>query len=564
MSLGWMLWTCMVALPYLLATHTMPWTMFQADALMAGCMAAAAAWILFHCPKAGPVSVLAVACFALAAVPLAQAAAGMFVWPGEAMWPSLYLAATAVVMAIARIAEMQSPGRLVEALLAGLVIASLASTGMLIYQWADLSGLGLLIAAPVAAGRPAANLGQPNLLASLLVWGLIGIWWATLKHQLRGPVAMGAAAFLLLGLAITQSRTGWLGVAVLGVAALAFRGPLQSRRHALGLLMLALWFALWVAGWTSLNEWLAQDVGRGTADQASAGKRPLIWSMMLQASLQSPWLGYGWNQGTQAHMAAADVAPQLAVVVAHAHNFALDLVIWNGWPLGLALLVGLVAWLVRLVRRVRLAEDVLLLVAIVVFLAHASLELPHVLFVFLAPVAVFAGSLEARHPKDVRWTAPRSLLAGLLIVLTSALLVMWIEYQKIEADLLAYRIRMARIGDPRTPPPPTVLLLRPLQHSLQALRIPARRNMPEADLQALQRAVQRYPSDGGLFTFAQASALNGQPQQAALALARLCMFYPPPICQTAGKAWIAIGAQNQPELRGIQTPSGFTPRPIDP
>lgn len=558
MSLGWLLWACVVALPYLLATHTMPWTMFQSDALMAGCMAAAAAWILARSPTAGPVSTLAAACFALAAVPWVQAAAGLFVWPGEALWPSLYLAATALVMATARIAEVQSPGRLVEALLAGLVIASLASTGMLIYQWADLSGLGLLIAAPVAAGRPAANLGQPNLLASLLVWGLIGIWWALLKGRIAGPVATGAAAFLLLGLAITQSRTGWLGVATLAVAALVFSGPLKTRQHAPALLGLVLWLGLWVLGWEAVSGWLGQEMGRGLADQATAGKRPLIWSMMLQASLQSPWLGYGWNQGIQAHLATADTAPGLAVVVAHAHNFALDLIIWNGWPLGLALVFALLAWLVGMGRRVREAQDALLLVAICTFMVHASLELPHVLFVFLAPVAVFAGTLAAHHPQDVRWTVARSALAALLIALTSALLVMCVEYAKVEADLMAYRIRSARIGDTRAPAPPSVLLLNPLQQSLTALRIPARRNMPESDLLALHRAVQRYPSDGGLFTLARSSALNGRPQEAAIALARLCQLYPPPICKAAGKAWQEIGAQDQPELLTIRTPSGFT------
>lgn len=564
MSMGWSLWACAVATPYLVATHAMPWTTFQADVLMAACMAAVAAWILSHSPVALPTDTLPAACLFLALVPLFQATAGLFVWPGEALWPSLYLSATALVMLIARIAELRWPGRLVEALWAALVIASMASTGMMLYQWADLSELGLLIAAPVAAGRPAANLGQPNLLASLLVWGLIGLWWASLKGRLRGWIATTAAAFLLTGLAITQSRTGWLAFGTLGLAAVVFRSQLRSRESAVGFAFLSLWFGLWVLGWGTFNEWFGQELGRGLADQATAGKRPLIWSMMLQASLQSPWFGYGWNQGVQAHLAAAETAPGLGVVVAHAHNFALDLVIWNGWPLGLLLVVGILAWLTRMFRRVTRANDTLLLVAIGTFFVHANLELPHVLFAFLAPVAVFMGTLTAHHPHDLRWAPRRSVLAAMLIALSAALLVIWVEYQKVEADLLAHRIRAARIGDLRATVAPSVFLLQPLQKSLEALRTTARRNMPEAERLALKRAVQRYPSDGGLFTLAQASALNGHPQEAADSLRRLCLLYPPSICQAAARAWQAVGVQSQPELLGIQRPSGFTSTPSNP
>lgn len=554
---GWIVWCVAVATPYLLSSRAAPWTMFWADAAMAAAVCGAAIWAWWRSKGSWSTDVLAAGFLTVSVVPLLQALYGLFIWPGEAVVVSMYVSAIGLTLMVARCAEHIAPGRLVEALWAALVIASLASVGMLLYQVADLSTLGVLIAPEVAKGRPAANLGQPNLLAGLLAWGLIGVWWGLRRRRIGAPVAGLAAAFLLMGVAITQSRSGWLAVAMLGVSALVFRGHLGTQRQAPAFIALGLWFAAWVLGWAPLSEALGHEAGRSLTDQASAGKRPQIWWVMLNAALQSPWVGYGWNQGSQAHSAVAQVSDGLHVVVAHAHNLVLDMVVWNGWPLGLILSTALLAWVVRQYRRASSDTDALLLSGIGIFLMHALLELPHVLFVFLAPVAIMMGTLAARHPLDIPLRLGRPVLASIGLGMVTALVVMSVDYSKLEGDLIAYRFRQARIGDLREPAPPNVYLLGALQQALTALRSTVRRDMPETELVQLRRAAQRHPSDGGLFSLARASALNHHPLDAARALERLCLFYPPAICRAAGKAWHEIGVSSQPELLDVQTPAGF-------
>jgi O-antigen ligase len=474
-----------------------------------------------------------VAFLALAIVPPLQAAAGLFVLPAEAGLVSLYLVGIGLIVATAAHSERLAPGRLVEALWTGLVLAALVSAGFVLYQWLGQSWAGVMIEPPVARGRPAANLGQPNLLASLLVWGLIGLGWSALTGRIGRLGSLLGAAFLLLAIVIAQSRAGWLEVALLGVVALLWRRPLGTGRHGLAIVGLGLWFAVLLMSLGALNGALMQDPPRSAVDQMSTGKRPQIWRLMLDASLQSPWFGYGWNQGIQAHLAVAERYPDLHVVVQHAHNLALDLIVWNGWPIGLLLMLGLGAWLGRMAWKARTGQDVLMLAALATFLLHSMLELPHCLFLFLGPAAALAGTLSARHPLSMRLQLSRWLVLPLAAAASLALVTVFIDYRSIESDLMAYRVRKARIGDLREPAALEPHLLVSLQGALLALRGVPRRDMPAAEFDALQRAAQRYPSDGALVALAQASALNGRPEQSALALRRLCLLYPPPVCHAA-------------------------------
>ena len=115
----------------------------------------------------------------------------------------------------------------------------------------------------------------------------------------------------------------------------------------------------------------------------------------------SPWWGYGWNQSVQAHVLLASAYPELRVSVAHAHNLVLDLMLWNGFPLGLALTGGLGAWLWYQLRGATTPTQLLLLLALGVFGLHAMLELPHAYAFFLLPAALMMGSLNEIRPVPV-------------------------------------------------------------------------------------------------------------------------------------------------------------------
>ncbi len=556
-GLGWIAATVLLAVPWLLPDHGAPWTTFRADSMMALAFGVLAVVAVARCPGGWRADPLAIGLVAASVVPLLQARFGLFIWPSEATLIALFVFGAAAVLLVAARLEAWAPCRLADALWASFVAASLASTGLALYQWAGLDSLGFLVIAPTSPGRPAANIGQPNLLASLIVWGLIGVWWGLLQRRIGLLVSGLAAAFLLLGLALTQSRTGWAALALLVVFAVGFRRHLGSARLAPGLVALGLWFCICVFALPVLSDVGAMEPARSLADQGSAGKRPQIWQLALQASLQAPWFGYGWNQGVQAHTAVAEGFPHLHVIVQHAHNLVLDLVLWNGWPLGLLFSLGLAVWWWRMLRRELQSLDVLLMLVITSFLMHAMIELPHCLFLFVGPVAAMAGILIARHPPARSWILPRAIVSPILLVTVAALGVVIRDYDAIEADLVAYRIRAAHIGSMAVPPPPQPWLLDALGSALQNLRIRPHRGMDPAELGRLRRAVERYPSDGGLFAWARTAALNGRPDEASTALSRLCLFYPPALCQRAGLAWRAIAQESEPELADVKTPAAF-------
>ena len=175
----------------------------------------------------------------LPGVPLLRAVAGLFAVPAESFLEALYLAAVAATVAASQQVERLSPARLSDALFSGLAIAAGVSVGLALLQWLQLSELSQLIAPPIAGGRPTANVGQPNNLSTLLASGVVALWWLHLRKHLSSRWAWPLAGWLLLGIALTQSRTGWLQVAIMAGAVVLGRrqfGGTRCQGFALALL----------------------------------------------------------------------------------------------------------------------------------------------------------------------------------------------------------------------------------------------------------------------------------------------------------------------------------------
>ena len=120
-----------------------------------------------------------------------------------------------------------------------------------------------------------------------------------------------------------------------------------------------------------------------------ARRAPTVQSAPRESS--DPAIRYiSLTRGKHAIVDAADY-PALGVAVQHAHNLVLDLVLWNGVPLGLLLVGALAWWAWRQVRDAQTAQQRLLLLALGLLLLHALLELPHLYAFFLLPAAAMAG-----------------------------------------------------------------------------------------------------------------------------------------------------------------------------
>ncbi len=552
-GLGWILLALSLSAPWLLPVHTEPWPTLYSEILAGLAVVPIAAWALALHRGSLELDALSIGFALTALVPLLQAVCGLFIFPAEAPVVSLYLVGFALTVAVARRTEELAPGRLPDALFAGLFIAALVSTALALAQWIRLDW-GPLLAAIPAGNRSVANVGQANELATLLVWGLVGLWWAHLHGRIGGVLTVLAAATVLVGVASTQSRTSWLAVGLLLVTALYSPGPLGSARHRGAFICLGLWFAVLVLGWPAATRLVEGGVALTFDQQLSTGLRPKIWAMMIDGIVHKPWFGYGWNQGRMVQLGELPNYADLKIGVQHAHNLLLDLMVWNGVPLGLGLATLLGAWFWWQLRRATTAAQIILLLALSTFMLHCLLELPHCKAFFLVPAALMMGSLNARSALPGMFRLPRAFAALILCLLTATLALAWGDYRKIEVDLQSYRMRAARIGFLPEPPPPDIRVLRALQTALFDLRIKPRANMNSDELERLRLVSTRYPIESALFRYAKAAALNGQPSAAQLSLRRWCLLFSEEQCDVARSAWDEFMTEH-PEIGVVPFPA---------
>ncbi len=550
-GLGWALWVVVAALPWLLPFHAEPWTAFYSEALAAAVMVPIAIWAVLRHRGVWQVDTLAVAVLILALVPLAQALTGLFIFTGEAVLVAVYLAAFGVVTMVARRAEQLAPLRLADAMFASIAVAALLSVGLALYQWFGQDWLGILASPAVA--RAYANLGQPNNLATLLCWGLLAIWWGQARGKVGQPTALLAVAFLLTGVVLTRSRTGWLEVAMLAMAAIYVR-----RRYAAGptsstVLALSLWFAM-LAAVEPLVHPLLSEAPASVRGQTSIGSRPVIWQLAIESIAQRPWFGYGWNQGVQGHMGIADRYPDLHLIVHHAHSLLLDLMVWNGVPIGLTIAMGLAFWARAQWRACHAMPQRLLLLALALLLVHAMLELPHAYLYFLMPAAVMMGTLGAMDRASPIVSVPRAGLSLATIIFGSLLALAVSDYRAIEEDLRAARMRGAGIHNPHPAPEATPVVLGFLHAALTRLRAERARDLSDQEFADMRRALDRYPGYGALFRYARAAALRGQAGEASWALDRLCLLNPKIDCESALRRWRELAAQGNVEMDAVTLP----------
>lgn len=550
-----------MATAWLLPNHYFPWASFWQEGL-AG-VAFALLVVLTVLRARAPVRApwLAVAAIVLAAVPPLQHLFGLIHFGGDAWLASLYLLGFGLAVCLP---ALQAPR--VEALLGGLVwavlVGALASVGLALCQWLELDGLGVFLMDLPPKGRPFANLAQPNQLATLLLLGLV----AACGLYQRRRLAAGSFALMVLvlcfGVAMTQSRTAWLALGGLSLWWLAMRERAGLRISRPAVLTIMLLFTSLVLLWPALCEALYLSVGRDlqAASQFGSDLRWQLWLGMIDAIGREPWWGYGWNQVSVAQFqVAADRLP-VGVLIEHSHNVVLDLLVWNGLPLGGLILLGLLAWFWRHVRVCRDATVVLLLSGIGVVMVHGLLEFPLEYAYFLLPVGLMMGAVEMLSPAGRFIHAPKRALVG--VSMLTVLLLAWTvtEYIKLEEHTRQLRFELAGYGPAADRAQlADIRLLSQLLEFQRFARTQARREMAPEELDWMRQVAERYGYPPVLFRYALASALNGRPEVAARTLRLLCHIHPPVRCIEGLDGWndmVATGAY--PELKAVSLP----PRPL--
>lgn len=486
-----------------------------------------------------------------ALIPLLQFALGLVFFLGDALLAALYLFAFSGVLMLGRFLSASPFKQTALHILAFLIIiGSVLSVWLALNQWLMLPG-GIWVADLRSGDRPFANLAQPNNLATLLCLGLASSLYMFETRRVGVWVGSALAFFLLFGIALTQSRTPWVGAVCVSLW-WAWKGRELVLR--LSFTAFAGWVALYVLlvlGFSYFAEALYLPVA-DLAERAQALHRWALWQQLWQAVLQGPLWGYGWNQVGVAQVAVS-LDFSLPIMTEHSHNIVLDLLLWNGPLLGGLIIVLLAVWLVRLGWQTRSVEDVVALMAVGFVLVHGMLEYPLEYAFFLLPMGLLLGMVEVGQCESM-FALPRKFLAGFLVVSAGMLVWIWCEYRVVEEDHRLMRFETARIGDVKAErSAPDVVLLTQLREFIRFARTEATPGMDQEQIEWMRKVAHRYPYPPSLFRYSLALFLNGQPNLAKQELLRLRALHGEELYQGARLGMISM-AERYPQLEYLQLP----------
>jgi hypothetical protein len=385
---------------------------------------------------------------------------------------------------------------------------------------------------------------------------LCGLLWLREKRRIAGAAFWLAASFLLLGMVMSQSRTGWLQIGLLVAWGLAMRSRAALHITRKQLLALGALFAAGVLLWPLINEALLLSAGRSLDDQMHAGLRLPYWRAMLDAITRQPWWGYGWQQVGSAQQAVALAHPPLGEYFEHSHDFILDLLLWNGVPIGALIALLLAWWAFAHVRACRDARAVWLLAAAGGVVTHGLLEYPLEYAYFLIPVGLAMGAVEVFAPTgQTALRVPRSVALVFTLLLGAVSVGVVSDYVKVEQNYRTQRFELAHIGTDRVHTPvPKLHLLTQLDAFLQIAHVEPERDMRPEQLAAMHKRALRFGTQLALRRYAVALALNGHPTEAVRELRILRSMWGERAYMIV-KAYVASLADGPyPELRRLELP----------
>jgi O-antigen ligase len=539
-------WALAVSWCWLLPNHYPPWSAFHMDAWAAAALLPMAAAVLWRTQHDHQMSVLAASTLIVSLLPGLQYFGGLIEFSGSAWLAFAYLLAFSLAIVVGSRWERQTPDQLGDGLFLAIGVAALLSVGIQLHQWLGLNIFEVWLMAD-QSGRPFANFAQPNQMATFLLWGLLALAWGGVRGHIRPTVMVFAATYLLFGLALTSSRTAWLGICILGLASWLWRTLLPWRRGpwVTSFLTAGFFATLWIL--PAITQALlldSRDQDFGDLVRLSGESRPQIWAMFLQAATLKPWIGYGWNQVSYAHLAVATEYPALAVLFAHSHNLFLDLMLWCGVPLGLLLSFGLCLWFWRRLRAVADAQALLLFLLVAVVANHALLELPLHYAYFLLPTGLAMGALDSRTSALMLSLRRAWVTSSTWLVCITLLGFVVYDYMRIEASYQVLRFEWAGVRSKADRNPPDVFVLDQLRALIVYARFEPTREMPNAKLEWMRKVASVYPSSGVIHKYAVALAWNGQPDEAAIWLRRMCAMSPASQCGAIKRSWQGLAAQD--------------------
>lgn len=513
---------------WLSPVHTYPWVTFSSELASFGGGVALLALLFNKNVKIPRPQILMLG---IAFIPLCQWAFGLITDFSTAFLSFGYLFVFWLMIIAGYNLSLQAEQR--ERIMLGvgylLLSISFVSAIMAIIQWLNLEAYidGII---QLKTNRPYANFGQPNNLATFLIMGLMGGLYLYEKRRLTLWLLIPASLITLFAITLTQSRTSWV-VCIFLFFYWIYKQYKTSPRFNFPRLLL--WVGLYfvIAGYLLpvLTQLLSSSIDTGVTQTASIAQRAGsgherlgMWVQILHAIADKPWFGYGWSQTSIAVVESIQFNT-VQVWYNSAHNVLLDLLVWNGVPLGLLIIGYISLWLFWLNKNAKDMTSIIAILMVCAILIHAMLEFPQRYAYFLLPMGFLLGLIQAQTPKLKGVMVNKNISRFVGVCALVVVLLIWRDYKLYQDNSrLVFKNQQPTaevLGSSK------ILVLTQFQQRLDWIALKPQVEMSEADLRLLGEMVKNKATPYNLKKYAQLLAYNQKLEEAEQQLVVLRQLY---------------------------------------
>ncbi|WP_151722980.1 PglL family O-oligosaccharyltransferase [Acinetobacter junii] len=507
----------LIAFGWLSPFHTYPWVTFSSELASFG---AAFAVMTLFLTKEIKIPRPQILMSSIVLLPLLQFCFGLIIDFSIAFLTFAYLFTFWLMMLCGYNLSLQAANR--EKIMIGfslvVLIAGLLSSFMAVVQWLNLESYiyGIM---GLRGNRPYANFGQPNNLSTFLVMALMGGVYLYEKRKASLWLLIPSSLILLFTIALTQSRTAWI-VCIFFFFYWIYKQHKNNPRFNFPKLLL--WTSLYfvIAGYLLpyLTQFMTSHLDTGVTHTASivqrAGsghERLGMWMQILHAIAERPWFGYGWNQTSIAVVESIEFNT-VQVWFNSAHNIVLDLLIWNGVPLGVLIIGYLSLWLLWLNKTAKDSTSIIAIMMVCAILIHAMLEFPQRYAYFLLPMGFLLGLIQAQTPQLKGITIQKNVVRCVWLISVIVLLLIWRDYKLFQDNSrLIFKGKQPTeeiLGSSR------ILLLTQFQKRLDWIALDPKTRFSEAQLSEFAEMVKNKATPYNLKKFAQVLVYNQKNEEA--------------------------------------------------
>ena len=500
---------------YLLPNYYDPWRTVYHEYLMFATFLLLFIKILIDHPNL-QINRKIISIFIISLIPLMQNIFGKIYFFGDALIAFIYIFSFGIAVLIGiNLRRNLGLDKIIRFISGVFICAGLISSYIILKQWLLLSNGGIWSVDLPSGGRPFANFAQPNNCASFLLLSALATLYIFEKKIINHLSAIGLIVLLLFCLALTQSRAAWVFIICFLVWWFWKINSFSARLSKylifcpLGVLILFIWTIPYLS--SSLEIISTSDI----ITRVTTGyQRIPMWHQMLLAISDEPIWGYGWNQVSVAQLSIYLKYP-ISVWTEHSHNIFLDLLIWNGVPIGSTIIAFFIIWLWQLSKLTKSVEIFIGLAMMGVLIVHSMFEYPLEYAFFLLPMGLILGALSFDlYDEGVKFFSKN---IGMIVFIISTILFTWIfiEYRCVEEDTRLLQFELKNIGETHAiQDAPNIMLLTQLRERIRFLRTQPQNNITQEQMIRMRQVTYRYGDSINLYKYAQLLLLNNKRESA--------------------------------------------------